>query len=132
MQAVIGRFVADAKLLQTNGVNVAAVMSNDYRYVPADSPVNMKKFAQQHEFTFPYLVDENQSVGKAYGAVCTPDFFGFNAEGALQYRGRLDDARMGDLTNRKPELLEAMQLVAATGIGPTVQHPSMGCSIKWS
>ena len=111
---------------------MVAVMSNDYRYVSADSPANMKVFAQQHGFTFPYLVDEDQSVGRAYGAVCTPDFFGFNAEGTLQYRGRLDDARMGDPTNRKPELLEAMQLVAATGAGPKVQHPSMGCSIKWS
>ena len=132
VQAVIDRFVADAKLLQIDGVNAVAVMSNDYRYVSADSPANMKKFARQHGFTFPYLVDEDQSVGFAYGAVCTPDFFGFNAEGTLQYRGRLDDARMGDPTNRKPELLEAMRLVAATGAGPTVQHPSMGCSIKWS
>ncbi|MBE7381366.1 MAG: thioredoxin family protein [Leptolyngbya sp. SIO1E4] len=132
VQAVIDRFVADAKLLQADGVNVVAVMSNDYRYVSADSPANMKVFAQQHGFTFPYLVDEDQSVGRAYGAVCTPDFFGFNAEGTLQYRGRLDNARMGDPTNRKPELLEAMQLVAATGAGPKVQHPSMGCSIKWS
>ena len=132
VQAVIDRFVADAQLLQADGVNVVAVMSNDYRYVSADSPANMKKFGRQHGFTFPYLVDEDQSVGRAYGAVCTPDFFGFNAEGALQYRGRLDDARMGDPTNRKPELLEAMRLVAATGAGPKVQHPSMGCSIKWS
>ena len=132
VQAVIDRFVADAKLLQANEVNVVAVMSNDYRYVPADSPANMTVFAQQHGFTFPYLVDEDQSVGRAYGAVCTPDFFGFNSDGALQYRGRLDDARMGDPTNRKPELLEAMRLVAATGTGPNVQHPSMGCSIKWS
>ena len=92
----------------------------------------MKRFASQHGFTFPYLVDEDQSVGKAYGAVCTPDFFGFNAQGELQYRGRLDDARMGDATNRKTELLDAMRLVASTGKGPQEQIPSMGCSIKWS
>jgi len=132
IRAVIDRFVADAKLLQADGVNVVAIMSNDYRYVSADSPPNMKKFAQQHGFIFPYLVDEDQSVGQAYGAVCTPDFFGFNDRGEMQYRGRLDDARMGDPTNRKPELLEAMRLVAVTGAGPDVQLPSMGCSIKWS
>ena len=131
VQAVIERLVADAKLLQAEGINVLAVMSNDYRFVPSDNPENMKRFARQHGFTFPYLVDEEQSVGKAYGAVCTPDFFGFNARGELQYRGRLDDARMGDATNRQTELLDAMRLVAATGSGPQEQYPSMGCSIKW-
>ena len=132
VQAVIDRLVADAKVLQQEGINVLAIMSNDYSYVPSDSPANMKRFASQHGFTFPYLVDEDQSVGKAYGAVCTPDFFGFNAQGELQYRGRLDDARMGDATNRKTELLDAMRLVASTGQGPQEQIPSMGCSIKWS
>jgi hypothetical protein len=91
----------------------------------------MQRFAQQHGFSFPYLVDEDQSVGKRYGAVCTPDFFGFNAEGASQYRGRLDDARMGNAHNRIPELLNAMRLIADTGQGPKEQTPSMGCSIKW-
>ena len=132
VQAVIDRLVADAKVLQQEGINVLAIMSNDYSYVPSDSPANMKRFANLHRFTFPYLVDEDQSVGKAYGAVCTPDFFGFNAQGELQYRGRLDDARMGDATNRKTELLDAMRLVASTGKGPQEQIPSMGCSIKWS
>lgn len=132
VQAVIDRLVADAKVLQQEGINVLAIMSNDYSYVPSDSPANMKRFANLHRFTFPYLVDENQSVGKAYGAVCTPDFFCFNAKGELQYRGRLDDARMGDATNRKTELLDAMRLIASTEKGPQEQIPSMGCSIKWS
>ena len=91
----------------------------------------MKKFASRHHFSFPYLVDEDQSVARAYGAVCTPDFFGFNAVGELQYRGRLDDARMGDPTNRKTELVDAMRLIAATGRGPAIQNESIGCSIKW-
>ncbi len=132
VQAIADRFAADAKLLQSEGINVVAINSNDYHRVPADSPAMMKQFAAQHDFSFPYLVDEDQSVGRAYDAVCTPDFFGFNADGSLQYRGRLDDARMGDSDDRKPELLEAMRQIAATSAGPEVQHPSMGCSIKWS
>lgn len=130
--AVADRLAADASTLQDEGVNVLAVMSNDYRSYSADSPANMKKFAKEHEFPFPYLVDEDQSVGKAYGAICTPDFFGLNADGELQYRGRLDDARMGDATNRTPELLSAMRQIAETGNGPKEQLPSMGCSIKWA
>lgn len=109
-----------------------AIMSNDYKSVPADSPANMEKFAKQHGFLFPYLVDENQRVGKQYGAVCTPDFFGFNKHGALQYRGRLDDAKMSNDAHRTPELVNAMRQIAATGKGPAQQTPSMGCSIKWS
>ena len=91
----------------------------------------MKRFAAYHRFPFPYLVDEDQQVGRSYGAVCTPDFFGLNAKGELQYRGRLDDARMGDGAARTPELLNAMRLIAKTGHGPKTQTPSMGCSIKW-
>lgn len=131
VQAIVDRFVADANVLQSEGINVVAISSNDYRYVPADSPPMMAKFAQQHQFSFPYLVDEDQSVGRAYGAVCTPDFFGFNADGELQYRGRLDDARMGNPANRKTELLDAMRQIAKTGVGPDEQTPSIGCSIKW-
>ena len=132
VQAIIDRLVADANVLKSEGINVVAISSNDYRYVPADSPPMMKSFAERHDFSFPYLVDEDQSVGRTYGAVCTPDFFGFNADGELQYRGRLDDARMGDASNRVPELLNAMRQVAKTGKGPAEQIPSMGCSIKWS
>ncbi len=131
VQAIVDRFVADANVLQSEGVNVVAINSNDYRYVRDDSPPMMKLFASHHRFTFPYLVDEDQSVGRTYGAVCTPDFFGFNKQGELQYRGRLDDARMGDPANRKTELLDAMRLIAATGRGPEVQNASIGCSIKW-
>ena len=131
VKAVVDRFAADARALQSEGINVVAIMPNDYQKVPADSPANMKRFAKQHGFSFPYLIDEDQSVARAYDAVCTPDFFGFDANGQLQYRGRIDDARMDDATNRKPELLEAMRQIAATGKGPEEQHASMGCSIKW-
>lgn len=132
VKAIAERFTKDTAFLKSVGVNTLAVMSNDYRYVQADSPPNMKRFAAQHRFEFPYLVDEDQSVGKAYGAVCTPDFFGLNSKGELQYRGRLDDARMGNPTDRKKELVDAMMMIAATGEGPREQIPSMGCSIKWS
>ena len=128
---IIGRLVNDAKLLQAEGINVVAISSNDYRYVPEDSPDMMKNFAIKHGLTFPYLIDKDQSVAQIYGAVCTPDFFGFNRAGELQYRGRLDDAIMGDPIHRKSELLDAMRQIAKTGYAPDIQHASMGCSIKW-
>ncbi len=129
--AIADRLAEDTTELMDDGISVLAVMSNDYQNVEADSPANMKRFAERHSFAFPYLVDEDQSVGKAYGAVCTPDFFGFNKDGELQYRGRLDDARMGDPANRARELVDAMRQIAETGEGPRRQTPSMGCSIKW-
>ena len=132
VQAIAERFSQDVKELQTQGINALAVMSNDYQYVQIDSPPYMKKFAAQYGFTFPYLVDETQQVGRSYGAVCTPDFFGFNKDGELQYRGRLDDARMGNPAHRNKELVNAMKLIAETGQGPREQVASMGCSIKWS
>lgn len=132
VKGIAERFADDMRELQAQGVNVLAVMSNDYNYVNIDSPPFMKEFATQHGFTFPYLVDEGQSVGRAYQAVCTPDFFGFNKEGELQYRGRLDDAGMGNGTKRQKELVNAMMQIAETGQGPQQQVPSMGCSIKWS
>ncbi|WP_027833403.1 thioredoxin family protein [Maritalea myrionectae] len=132
VKAIGERLAADAKELQSQGINVLAVMSNDYQHTPDDSPPNMKKFASHFGFSFPYLVDETQEVGRAYGAVCTPDFFGLNKNGELQYRGRLDDAGMGDSTGRTKELINAMQAIAKTGQGPQEQFPSMGCSIKWS
>lgn len=132
VQAITYRLASDTALLIDEGVNVLAVMSNDYKSVEMDSPENMKKFASSNGFKFPYLVDEDQSVGKAYDAVCTPDFFGLNKDGELQYRGRLDDVRMGgDSSNRTTELLNAMRQIAKTGKGPEEQKPSMGCSIKW-
>lgn len=113
--AIIERLVHDAKLLQEEGIGVVAIMPNDFSAYPDDSPENMILFAKQHNFSFPYLIDETQEVAKAYDAVCTPDFFGFNAQGELQYRGRLDDAKMENKTNRQHELLDAMRMVAKTG-----------------
>lgn len=131
VKAITDRLADDTALLMSEGTNVLAVMSNDYEYVALDSPKNMKKFAEEHGFKFPYLVDKEQSVGRAYGAVCTPDFFGFNKNGELQYRGRLDDTRMEGASDRTAELVDAMRLIAKTGNGPRDQKPSMGCSIKW-
>lgn len=132
VQAVADRLAADARALKEIGVGAVAVMSNDYRNYPDDSPAKMKKFAARHNFDFPYLIDEDQSVARAWGAVCTPDFFGLNRDGILQYRGRLDDARANsNPADRVPELLNAMKQIAETGEGPKTQHASMGCSIKW-
>jgi len=131
VKAIAERLVEDVKTLQTAGINVLAVMSNDYQLKPEDNPVQMKQYAEKQGFTFPYLVDETQAVGKAYGAICTPDFFGLNKMGALQYRGRIDDALMGDPSHRTRELVDAMLQIARTGKGPKDQKSSMGCSIKW-
>ena len=131
VQAIAGRLATDAALLQDEGIAVLAVMPNDFQAFPADAPAQMKLFKAQHGFTFPYLVDETQAVARAYGAVCTPDFFGVNRDGQLQYRGRLDDARMGPSKDRSRELLTAMRQIAETGRGPDNPSPSMGCSIKW-
>ncbi|MEM0976678.1 MAG: thioredoxin family protein [Pseudomonadota bacterium] len=132
VKAITSRFAEDTKELMAAGINVLGVMSNDYRDYPEDAPDKMVDFAAAAGWSFPYLVDEDQSVGKAYNAVCTPDFFGFNAKGELQYRGRLDDARMNEDPSRTRELVIAMTQIAETGKGPKDQTPSMGCSIKWS
>ena len=129
--AVIDRLVADAAALHEEGINTVGIMANDYASYTDDSPDRMLEFAAKHGFGFPYLVDETQDVARAWGAVCTPDFFGLNAAGELQYRGRIDDARMGDASGRTPELLNAMRQIGATGKGPAEQFPSMGCSVKW-
>lgn len=131
VQAIAQRFAEDTRFLKSKGIPTLAVMSNNYHAVRSDSPPNMKRFAEQYGFGFPYLVDEDQSVGRSYGAVCTPDFFGLNKEGELQYRGRLDDARMANADNRNKELVNAMLQIADSGQGPSEQFPSMGCSIKW-
>ena len=132
VRAVIDRLVRDAKELQAMGIGVAAICSNDARAYPDDSFDNMKRFAEEHGFTFPYLHDETQEVARAYEAVCTPDFFGFNADLELQYRGRLDSSGKEPAgPDAKRELYEAMTQVAETGQGPEQQTPSMGCSIKW-
>lgn len=132
VQAIAERLSEDTALLKAEGIETLAVMSNDYTYVPSDSPSQMKAFAKRYNFSFPYLVDERQTVGRAYNALCTPDFFGFNSKGELQYRGRLDNLGRTNSNDRTPELLNAMRLIAKTGAGPREQSPSMGCSIKWS
>lgn len=132
VRAVIDRLVRDVRELQTLGIGAAAVMSNDYQRYPDDAPEKMRTFAADSGFTFPYLIDEAQAVARAYDAVCTPDFFGFDAGLGLQYRGRLDESgRKPAPADAKRELFEAMRQVVETGHGPAEQHPSMGCSIKW-
>jgi len=130
--AVRDRIVRDTHELKTLGISSVAIMSNDTLAYPDDSFENMKRIAKEYHFDFPYLLDESQSIAKAYGAVCTPDFFGYNANFELQYRGRLDASR----TEAAPadtirDLFEAMKRVAASGKGPEQQIPGIGCSIKW-
>jgi peroxiredoxin len=131
VKTVIGRLVRDATELQEHGIATVAICSNDPVAYPADNFGNMKTFAEQHGFTFPYLHDANQEVARAYDAVCTPDFFSFNAKLELQYRGRLDESKTTLVANARRELFEAMKLIAKTGQGPREQTASMGCSIKW-
>ncbi|MGL4280532.1 MAG: thioredoxin family protein [Albidovulum sp.] len=132
VQAVMDRMVRDAKDLQALGIGVAAISANDAEAYPADSFEMMKAEAERRGFTFPYLYDESQAVAKAYDAICTPDFFGFDAHGGLQYRGRLDaSGRQPAAPDVRRELFEGMKLVAETGAGPRDQVASMGCSIKW-
>ncbi len=132
VKAIRERIVRDTRELRDYGINSVAIMANDPSLYEEDSFENMKKVAEQYDFPFPYLLDETQQVARAYGAVCTPDFFGYNADLQLQYRGRLDASRKqtaeGDV---RRDLFEAMVQVAKTGQGPTEQIPSMGCSIKW-
>ncbi|MCR4377720.1 MAG: thioredoxin family protein [Rhodospirillales bacterium] len=130
--AILERLIRDVRDLQALGIGVAAINANDPAQYPADSFENMKKMAVEHDFTFPYLFDENQDVARAFDAVCTPDFFGFNKDLRLQYRGRLDASKRDTApADAKRELFEAMALVANSGHGPKAQIPSMGCSIKW-
>ncbi len=131
VKAIRERIVRDCRELQSHGVNSVAIMSNDPTQYAEDSFDNMAAIARQFDFSFPYLLDESQAVAKAYGAVCTPDFFGFNAEAGLQYRGRLDASRKETAADAHRDLFEAMLQVARTGQGPREQIPSMGCSIKW-
>ena len=130
--AIIERLVDDINQLQKNGIGVIAIMPNATELVPKDSFDHMKAFSKEKTFSFPYVIDETQTVAKTYNAICTPDFFGFNSELKLQYRGRLDEAGKNPPTpNTKKELLHAMMAIAETGKGPTLQTPSIGCSIKW-
>ena len=130
--AVLDRLTRDAHELMDAGIGVAAICSNDATTHPADSFEKMGELAQKAGFRFPYLHDESQDVARAYDAVCTPDFFGFDAGLGLQYRGRLDESRNRPAApDARRELHEAMMRVAETGQGPQAQTPSMGCSIKW-
>ncbi len=132
VQAIRDRIVRDTAELAGLGVNSVAIMSNDPTEYPEDSFENMQKVAREYGYNFPYLLDETQEIAKAYGAVCTPDFFGYNSEMKLQYRGRLDESRKdAAAADVRRELFAAMQQVAQTGTGPKEQIPSMGCSIKW-
>ena len=132
VKAVRERIVRDALELRDYGIHAVAIMSNDVSDYPEDSFDNMVKIANEFAFPFPYLYDETQQVAKAYGAVCTPDFFGYNALLELQYRGRLDESRKETASaNVRRDLFEAMKQVALTGAGTHEQIPSMGCSIKW-
>ncbi len=132
VKAAIGRIVADVSTLKAGGIGAIAIMSNDTAAYPADSFDNMKAFAAQHRFTFPYVIDETQDAARAYGAVATPEFFGFDAALGLQYHGRLDEGRTEPpRPGARRELLEAMRRIAETGLGPREQVPSVGCSIKW-
>ena len=128
----LDRIVADARAMQGLGIGVAAICSNDAANHPGDSFPNMKRLAEAQGFPFPYLHDESQAVARAWGAACTPDFFGFNAAMELQYRGRIDAGGRNPPPPGAPrELLEAMHRIAETGQGPRQQVPSIGCSIKW-
>ena len=132
VKGVINRLVKDITDLQKKEIGCAAIMSNDVENYPEDSFENMKKFSKENSFTFPYLYDETQEIAKTYGAVCTPDFFGYNKNLELQYRGRIRELKnLKPVRNSESDLLKAMKIVAKTGKGPEEQIPSMGCSIKW-
>lgn len=132
VKAVIDRIVRDVNELRPLGINAVAISSNDVLHYPEDSFDNMQRFAEAHHFSFPYLFDESQDVARAYDAICTPDFFGFNANLELQYRGRLDASRKEAApAGVRRDLFEAMKQIAETGQGPREQIASIGCSIKW-
>jgi len=133
VQAIIDRLIRDCRELSQLGIGCVAIMSNDVVAYPDDSPANMRRWAEELDFPFPYLYDADQSVARAYGAVCTPDFFGYNADLQLQYRGRLDaSGRNPGPPEARRELFEAMRQIAESGQGPSEQLASIGCSIKWA
>lgn len=132
VKAVLDRIVRDVTDLKALGIGAIAIMANDPTEYPEDSFDNMQRLATTRHFPMPYVIDETQAVARAYGAVCTPDFFGFNKDLQLQYRGRLDESRKETApAGVRRDLYEAMRQVAETGQGPREQIPSMGCSIKW-
>ena len=131
VKSSIGRIVEEANALRSLGMGTIAIMPNDTAAYPQDSFANMAAFAREHALPFPYVIDETQAVARAYDAQCTPDFFGFNADDELQYRGRLDAMRVAFGPRGHRDLYAAMKQVAETGRGPAEQVASMGCSIKW-
>lgn len=132
VQALIDRLIRDCRELKEHGIGSVAIMSNDVTAYPQDAPEHMRRWAAELDFPFPYLYDESQAIAQAYGAVCTPDFFGYNAELQLQYRGRLDaSGRTPGPADAPRELFAAMRQIAKEGVGPRQQIASIGCSIKW-
>jgi peroxiredoxin len=132
VKAVRERIIRDVRELTALGIGCVGIMSNDTLDYPDDSFENMKRVAAEYDYPFPYLLDETQGVARAYGAVCTPDFFGYDAGLGLQYRGRLDESRKETApAGARRDLFESMRQVAETGQGPREQVPSIGCSIKW-
>ena len=131
VKAILPRLINDARELKTLGINTVAIMSNDPSDYPEDSVANMQIIAREMDFPFPYLLDASQQIAKNYGAVCTPDFFGFNNQLQLQYRGRFDESRKETAPISTRDLFQAMKLIAETGAGPSMQVASIGCSIKW-
>ena len=131
VKAILDRIIRDTRELRNYGVHSVTIMANDPTAYAEDSFENMQAIAERLNFPFPYLLDETQQVAKAYGAICTPDFFGYNAGLGLQYRGRLDASRREPVADSPRDLFDAMVGISRTGQGPTEQIPSMGCSIKW-
>jgi peroxiredoxin len=132
VKAVIDNIVSDVNYLKTIGIESVAIMSNDVKNYPEDSFENMILFSEKHLFSFPYLLDEKQLIAKKYGAVCTPDFFGYNKNLELQYRGRIRELKnLQPVGDGESDLMKAMKLISKTSIGPNKQIPSMGCNIKW-
>ena len=131
VKAVLDKIVRDAAELKAHGIGSVAISSNDPADYPEDSFENMKLCAARHGLAIPYAFDASQAVAKAYGAVCTPDFFGFDRNLVLAYRGRLDSSGRSSDPSASRELYAAMEEIARSGTGPSVQHASVGCSIKW-
>lgn len=131
VKAVRDKIIRDVRALEDYGIGAIAISSNDPADYPEDAFERMQQVARAHDYPFPYVYDETQEVARTYGAVCTPDFFGFNKELELQYRGRLDASGRSPDPGAPRELFEAMKLIARTGEGPRRQIPSIGCSIKW-
>ena len=133
VKAIINELIKECNELKKDGINSVAIMSNDTKEYPEDSFENMKIFSKKFNFSFPYLIDRTQEIAKEYGAVCTPDFFGYNSKLELQYRGRIRELKdLKPINSGESDLSKAMRLIIKTGKGPKEQIPSMGCNIKWT